>query len=254
MNENSPLNSFLENWASYVRQYTEAYRRAQEGVARLEPTIRMAAELANKAVENVPYVLLRGSVTFGRGGWSEIPLGEMDLSESSELVDRLYDKPDEEVRRELDQAIPEYFRRDDYAPLSEMVASWHDEHFEERHHIFEDALWAHKQGRYTLSIPALAVQIEGIVRSLTSEDEPGNAWIKRFNEAFDFDYKHGDYKRGNPPQPPDPEQVMSEFMTLSTNQRYQKVEELKTIYSLFRINELYDHGKFSDPVFTSSVK
>lgn len=32
------------------------------------------------------------------------------------------------------------------------------------------------------------------------------------------------------------------------------MEELKTRFALLCINELYDHGEFSDPTYTSSVK
>jgi len=38
-------------------------------------------------------------------------------------VERLWDKPTEEIKGELDKLIPEYFRRDDHAPLSDMVSS-----------------------------------------------------------------------------------------------------------------------------------
>lgn len=249
MNQNSPWDSFLNSLGSYMRQYAEASRKASKAYTRIEPTIRRAVELATRAMEGVPYVLLRGSVTFGRGGWSEVPLGDMDLSESMALVDRLYDKPDEEVRHELNRAIPEYFRRNDHAPLSQMVASW-CEHFEGRHHIFEDTLWAHKQGRYTLSIPTLAAQVEGVLRDLTQEYGRGKRkWIIRFNEAFGFEYDTRE-----PPHPPNVEEVISGFIALPIGERYKKVEEIKTRYTLFRINELYDNGEFSDPVFTSKVK
>jgi hypothetical protein len=38
------------------------------------------------------------SVTFARGRWSEVSLGNMDLGELTPLVERLWDEPDEVLR------------------------------------------------------------------------------------------------------------------------------------------------------------
>jgi hypothetical protein len=38
--------------------------------------------------------------------------------------------------------------------------------FQDSLHIIEDAVWAHQQGKYTLSIPALMPQVEGIIRRM----------------------------------------------------------------------------------------
>lgn len=249
MSEENSWNSFLEGLGYYGRKYIEFSRKAGEWYAKVEPTIRRAAEVGGQVIEIFPVILARSSLTFARGGWSEVPLADMDLSEFSELVTRLAGKPDDEIKRELDRTIAEYFRQDDHARLSEMVAGWEEHFAEKRHRIFKDALWAHKQGRYTLSIPALAAQVEGIVRDLTGEYEGDRDWIRRFNEAFGLDYKPWD-----PPPPPDPEQVMTEFKALPIYERFQKVEELRTHFTLVRINELYDKGEFSDPDFTSLVK
>lgn len=248
MSKENNRSGFSEGLGYYGRKYVEFSRKAGELYAKVEPTIRRASELGVQAIGSFAAMLALGSVTFARGGWSEVPLADMELPKFSNLVHRLADKPDDEVKRELDQAIAEYFHEDDHTRLSEMVAGW-EEHFgEERYHVFEDALWAHKQGRYTLSIPALAAQVEGIVRDLMGEYGGDRDWIRRFNAAFGLDYKPWD-----PPSPLDPEQVMKEFEALPIYKRFQKVKELRTHFTLLRINELYDNGEFSDPEFTSSV-
>ncbi len=63
------------------------------------------------------------------------------------------------------QTIMGYYRRNDHKHLVEMVEEWRNRpHFgQERMDIIVDALWAHCQGRYTLSVPALVLQIEGIM-------------------------------------------------------------------------------------------
>lgn len=68
--------------------------------------------------------------TLAQGGWSAARLDGMDADVAAQLVVRLQGKLDDEVKQELDVALPPYFRKDDYASLSEMVSSWHL-HFED---------------------------------------------------------------------------------------------------------------------------
>jgi|SRR5215208_787575 len=94
----------------------------------------------------------------GRVGWSEVPLGKMTEGDLDRVLldpflERLSEKADkevsgeedeldiviEEVKGPVDAAIFEYFRRDDYARLSELVDHWFwfEDH---RHQVFKDAL------------------------------------------------------------------------------------------------------------------
>lgn len=187
--------------------------------------------------------------TLAQGGWSAAPLDNMDLNEAMELVQRLLGKSDDEVKRELDVVIPAYFRKDDHAPLSEMVASWHL-HFEDRriwgyddtlwnhhHQVFEDALWAHRKGRYTLSIPALAPQFEGVGQDLMREyGEKPSRWQKSLNDLLDYD----------PDKPSKPYEVMPDFVALPILDRFEKargeVEELNRHFTMLRIHEYFKKG------------
>ncbi len=243
---------FLSDFARFVRWYAGVADRVGEWYRRNERTIQRALEAGLRAYEAFPVALAMASVTFARGGWSEVPLGNMDLKETTDLVERLWDKPDEVVRRELDEEILRYFGRDDHAPLSGMVEGWRGRSARispSRQRTFDEALLAHKSGLYALSIPALAAQVEGVLRDLTSEYGRGRGWIRRFNEAFGFDYDPA-----NPPPPPDLEGEMGRFMALSLSERYEAAEEMRRRFSLMRINELYDNGEFSDAEFSSSVK
>lgn len=191
--------------------------------------------------------MIEATLTFGRGGWSDAGLGQIPLWKYIDLTQRLRDKPDEEVRQELDLFVSEHFSQDDYAELSRIVDGW-QEHFEDRQHIFADALWAHKRGYYTLSIPTLAAQIEGIVRRLTEEYRRSREWIMALNREFGLDY-HPE----SPPDMPPPQQTLEWAKDLPLNQRYAKVEELRRYVTLLQVNELYRNGNFSDPSFNSSV-
>lgn len=63
--------------------------------------------------------------------------------------------------KEIEDAILGYF---DGEKLDQMLSTWQaNPNLKNRMHILKDAMWAHKQGKYTLSVPALLSQIEGIV-------------------------------------------------------------------------------------------
>lgn len=61
----------------------------------------------------------------------------------------------------------DYYGNDNWAALREMVSSWEEiPHFKNRMVIINDALKAHIEGMYTLSIPALLPQIEGVAGNI----------------------------------------------------------------------------------------
>ena len=250
-NQENPWAGLWRGLQDFTRWYADLDRRFQAWFAEHGPAIRRFLEGVYEFANELPVALALSAALFHRGGWSEIPLRHMDLSEFTGLVERLLNKreaSEEELRQELDEAIGEYFRRDDHAALSKMVDSWR-EHFGGRHHIFEDALWAHRQGRYTLSMPALAAQVEGVVRDLTLEYGEGRGWIRQFNNAFGLDYNPG-----SPPKAPSVEEVVAEFRALPFYERHDRMEEFSTRLTLLRINELYDRGEFTDEQFASSVR
>jgi len=244
-----PGGGFLDGLVRFVRWYEGVAEGAARWYRENEPAIRRIVDAGLDFAEGFPIAMAATSATFARGGWSEVPLGNMELGELTRLVERLWDEPDDGVvRRELDGALLAYFRHDGHVELSEMVDGWR-EHFEGRHETFEQALHAHKEGLYRLTIPALAAQIEGILRDLTREYGEGRLWIRRFNEAFGFDY----HPR-RPPPPPDLENEMSRFAALPAVERYAAAEEMRRRFTLRRINELYDSGDFADSRYASSVR
>jgi len=191
--------------------------------------------------------LALSTYTFARGSWSEVPLDNMTEPEFSALLERLVellDEPDEEVKSELDTVIFEYFRRDNYPPLSELVDRWFP--FEDRHQVFEDALWAHKLGRYTLSILALAAQFEGIVRHEVNDYGEGSRWIAVFLDTLGHDRK-------NPPFPSNFGDFLSWFQELPIHERFSNIEEARRYFTLVRMQELFDRRDFADSQSLSTV-
>lgn len=63
------------------------------------------------------------------------------------------------------------FNKDDCIHLKEMVEGWTIPAFQNRQTIFKDALWAHQNERYTLTVPALIIQVEGIIRQYIKDTD-----------------------------------------------------------------------------------
>lgn len=74
-----------------------------------------------------------------------------------------------EVARLLLDILLETYRLNDFEELRDMVSRWFDQpEFAKRKHILEDALDAHIRGQYTLTVPVLFTQIEGIAKHITN--------------------------------------------------------------------------------------
>ncbi len=68
---------------------------------------------------------------------------------------------------EIEEAILAYFHE---TKLDQMVQDWKtNSKLSPRIHILQDAVWAHNQGRYTLSIPALLPNVEGMINEHSGE-------------------------------------------------------------------------------------
>ena len=95
---------------------------------------------------------------FNSAGWSISPSMPQSLRER--VVSLYYSGK----TAYISQTILGYYRRRENIHLIETVNSWQSNAlFEPRMHILNDALDVHCEGRYTLSVPALAPQIEGIL-------------------------------------------------------------------------------------------
>ena len=71
---------------------------------------------------------------------------------------------------QIEQAFIGYYDDNNCINLREMVVSWFDSPiFFKRKDIIEDALEAHISGKFTISIPSLLPQIEGILSSITGK-------------------------------------------------------------------------------------
>lgn len=74
-------------------------------------------------------------------------------------------KEEEVNQQNLTDVLVEYHNKGDCKELGNMLKQWNLDEFNDNMQIFEDALWAHKKAKFTLTVPALTIQVEGIIRS-----------------------------------------------------------------------------------------
>lgn len=76
------------------------------------------------------------------------------------------DKNKEKLSKDhVDGMICNYYSKDNFNKLDEIIKKWNKLHyFNNRSDILEDAVDAHRTGKYSLSIPTLTPLIEGIIR------------------------------------------------------------------------------------------
>lgn len=109
--------------------------------------LRKAAQVKENAVD-----------AFNAAGWPIVP------SMSLQLIVRVVGLYREKKVRYASRVIISFYHRRNFEHLNRMVEDWAIHPlFAPRMHILRDALEAHRQGKYTLSVPALLPQIEGIL-------------------------------------------------------------------------------------------
>lgn len=87
----------------------------------------------------------------------------------------------------VERVFLEYFEENNWGMLHDMINSWEASRpFAQRRQIIYDALDAHKSGKYTLSIPTLLTQVEGVLNSITGKE--GGKPYKLFEETVRQQY------------------------------------------------------------------
>ncbi|MCB9421729.1 MAG: hypothetical protein H6667_18155 [Ardenticatenaceae bacterium] len=117
---------------------------------------------------------------FSSAKWSIAP------SMDAQLKNRVVELYEEGKSRYISNAIIGFYHRENFKNLKAMIESWREHpQFTSRTHIIDDALVAHINGLYTLSVPALLPLIEGILNDYVTTHNLtarcGN--IKRVYEA-----------------------------------------------------------------------
>ncbi len=99
--------------------------------------------------------------------------------------------------KEIESVFIQYYKENNWEQLTHIVDSWEaNPHFKPRMNIFRDALQAHVDGKYTLSVPALLPHIEGIAGELLGNQvhrNTGNQIIEIIRKEFP-NYMHSSTK------------------------------------------------------------
>lgn len=102
---------------------------------------------------------------FRAAGWPIAP------SMPNELRMRVVQLHQQGKSRYASQSILGYYRRNNYENLHRMVSGWDGHYlFRSRMHIVRDAVSAHVDGKYTLSVPALLPLVEGCLSDYVSSN------------------------------------------------------------------------------------
>ena len=132
------LQGILQDWGRKVSGFIEV--------------IQQQYDKADLDAQAAAPMLIRSDLWFPPSAPQSLLLAVKDVAES--------DNPTPE---QVESLFLEYYRNEDWTPLRELCASWAKiPAFRKRMSIINDALEAHIEGKYSLSIPALLPQIEGI--------------------------------------------------------------------------------------------
>lgn len=75
---------------------------------------------------------------------------------------------DDKSKENVSSLILEFMNQDNCNQLQIIIDNWNIEEFNEREIILKEALSAHREGKYVLSIPAIALQVEPIIKKWLS--------------------------------------------------------------------------------------
>ncbi|HYN16422.1 MAG TPA: hypothetical protein VES66_11620 [Terriglobales bacterium] len=79
----------------------------------------------------------------------------------------------------IDRFICQLFHNDDHRSLDSMITTWWSvEYLANRRQIVDDAVAAHKQMKYTLSVPALLPLVEGLAREIVKHPASNHGVVK----------------------------------------------------------------------------
>lgn len=132
----------------------------------VEGTLRTAFETLGAVVEQAEAASPEIAEPLTRAGFWLFPSAPISMS----LAVRALVHEGQATAQNVRQLVVRWYRLDDCSLLKTMVEGWQgNPHFARRMDIIMDALRAHIDARYTLSIPTLLPIVEGILTSVTGK-------------------------------------------------------------------------------------
>lgn len=150
----------LAGFGEFSRQTVESLRPALASLQRALPDIRTLQRLYDAWDARQR----RAAAILAKKGWWLAPDFPVIL------LNKVIELDESRERRRINRLICNYYSHGRYRRLSDMVNRWSASPvFRRRRHLFDNALWAHKKRRWTLSIPVLLAQVEGVLLDYASE-------------------------------------------------------------------------------------
>jgi len=157
-------NSTDKKRKEFANKFTDALSELIETFSRiLSKDSKSIIDAVEKHTEVVLPLLRKAKLWYFHSMPIEIP-GDLRL---------LAEQETEVTIEQIEQVFIDNYSADNYIVLKEMVSSWRDSPFDQRKEIIDDALDAHISGKYTLSIPTLLPQVEGILSTITNSKAGG---------------------------------------------------------------------------------
>jgi hypothetical protein len=181
----------FEGLEEHNRILTRFYEQTTESMQRaIDSRIKELHQLVNNSLARDYEEMEALSQTIGpvlvQAGFWLPPSAPFDLIHSLNLLV----EQDKDTPEGIRKTIVDFYETNDFNLLKEMVDDWQQNpYFEDRMHIIIDALEAHIDNKYTLSIPALLPLVEGILKEITDSPEQPDKVLGRllgdfFREAY----------------------------------------------------------------------
>jgi len=139
------------------------------------------------------------------------------------FYEHILEKQDSITAEEITEVVVKFFNREKGKTLGDIVESWNAAAFTDRKQFFIEALWAHQNARFNLSVSVLIAQVEGLIRDFVKTKFAfTHRSFNRVRAVFSSRFK-----------------VLTELLT----ENIATVEEVNAIvnyYNLKKLDELYD--------------
>ncbi len=146
----------VESLQAFSDSQSQVLKRISERFAELGKIARQRLDAAELNAQVIAPLLAQSNL------WISPSMPLSFLRELRKVVDGGNATPEA-----VEKLFLKYFRADEWAELREMVLSWESNpHFKNRMPIILDALQAHINGKFTLSVPALLPHVEGVTSDI----------------------------------------------------------------------------------------
>lgn len=170
----------LREWENSFSQLKRAW---ESSFSQFKNAIQSQAEqLSGKIVapKELASAFKQSAEIMEKNGWWILP--SLPLAFYSSRLIRVKDQITPET---LTTLITRYANEDSCAELTRIVSAWTVDFFQRRKGIFEQTLWVHCREKYAVTVPALVVQIEGIIRDFVEVEVGFTSWhFDRVRDRF----------------------------------------------------------------------